>query len=142
MVIQRIQSIYLLLAALLLGALSFFVPVGVVQDMTADATQLVYLKDCLSVFPLTVATAVLILVDIFLYRNLHLQIRVAGVCVAMIMAIACVGTLLLGWRMPENVNVTWIGPALVLAAALIMMIFARRSMKSDLRLLKSYDRIR
>lgn len=142
MVIQRIQSVYLLLAALLLGAMCFFVPVGVVQDMTADATQLVYLTDCLSVFPLTIVTAVLILIDIFLFKNLRLQIRVAGVCIAMVMAVACVCALLLGWRMPENVSVTWIGPALVLAAALIMMIFARRSMKGDMRLLKSYDRIR
>lgn len=142
MVIQRIQSVYLLLAALLLGAVCFFVPVGVVQDMTADATQLVYLKDCLSVFPLTIVTVVLILIDIFLFKNLRLQIRVAGVCIAMVMAVACVCALLLGWRMPENVSVTWIGPALVLAAALIMMIFARRSMKGDMRLLKSYDRIR
>ncbi len=142
MVIQRIQSVYLLLAALLLAALSFCVPIGSVADSLADTHQLIYVKDSVALLTLALVTAVLLFVDIFLFKNLRVQMRVASVCIFMILALACEGAFILGMRMPEGSEVAWLGPALVLAASLILAIFAHRGMKADQRLLKSYDRIR
>ncbi len=142
MVIQRIQSLYLLLAALVLGTLCFFIPVGVIVDSAAVSHQFVYAKDCPSVLPLVLGTAVLMFADIFLYKRLRVQIRVAGLCVALTVAIACAGSFVLYTHMPKDVHVMWFFPALVLAIALILVVAARRNMMHDYRLLKSYERIR
>lgn len=142
MVIQRIQSVYLLLAALLLGALCFIVPVGTVQYADPAMTHAVYLKDYPALLPLALVTAVLLIIDIFLYKNLRRQMLWAGVCVVLMVALACIGAFVLVARMPADVSVTWIGPAMMLAAAIILALLARGGMKADERVLKSYDHIR
>lgn len=131
MVIQRWQSVLLFIATLLVGALLVF-PIGEMADgMNPESSTPMYAIDVLPMFILTCLIFVLLLVDIFLYKNLRLQKQVALVSVVLMVVAAVIGGL--------HGSTTSI-IAMVFAATMTVGAYLR--MKADERLLKSYDRIR
>ncbi|MDE6654388.1 MAG: DUF4293 domain-containing protein, partial [Muribaculaceae bacterium] len=78
MVIQRIQSLFLLIAGVLMAVVCFAVPVAHMEDAEGAITT-VHVYDMLPVMILDLLTAVLLLISIFLFKNLKFQIKVTPV---------------------------------------------------------------
>lgn len=155
MVIQRWQSVLLFIAAALMACFTF-IPFGVVTtpDYTFNLTALGFYEQGVPTdgtqpmvihtwyfFMLSLTTIVLLLVDIFLFKNLRLQQRICLVAVLFIVADGCVGGLL-GFCAIEGGQIWWKTTALCPFIALIGAILAWYRMAQDYSLLKSADRLR
>ena len=135
MVIQRWQSVLLLISAIFV-ALAGILPYAVTAngvDVCAVQTPVLLCVDIL--------VALLLLIDIFLYRNLRYQMKVTrlalGLIVALEAAIAaytCAGL--------EGATISIIGGIVMPMLALISSFVALRLMHRDYRLLRSADRLR
>lgn len=135
MVIQRWQSVLLLISAIFV-ALAGILPYAVTAngvDVCAVQTPVLLCVDIL--------VALLLLIDIFLYRNLRYQMKVTclalGLIVVLEAAIAaytCAGL--------EGATISIIGGIVMPVLALISAFVALRLMLRDYRLLRSADRLR
>lgn len=139
MVLQRWQTVLLLLS-LVLMVVFIFAPMGTVFDlMSPQSATLVFVCDNVGFLILNIVIAVLLLIDIFLFRNLKAQMAVAAVAMVLMAASAGLGFsfiyLLDGFRMS-----LFSTPLVV--AALVLTWFARRFMRKDQRLLAAADRLR
>ncbi len=131
MVIQRWQSVLLLLAFNLLG-LAFIMPVGTVDGVDIEPT---------SDLPfMNITDAILAAIDIFLYRNLPLQIRIASVTLVIAIGAAIVGAL--HFMVTDGFGMVVVGGFPLPLIAAIFIWIARSMMVNDRRLLAAADRIR
>lgn len=136
--IQRAQSVYLLLgAACALAPLYLRVPSsGVAAEEYAWLPVAILAVGCVA--------AAISLVAVFLYANRTRQRTVAGlVQILLLVELA----LLFGWIFLSNVvptaaDVRGIGVLFLPAAAYVLVWLARRSIQSDIDLVKSMDRLR
>ena len=155
MVIQRWQSL-LLLVALAVMACFTFLPIGEVttEDYTLNFTGLGFFQAGIPddgsprievhtwyFFMLSITTMVLLLLDIFLYNNLRLQMRICLVALLFIIADACVGGLL-GFCCIEGGQIWWKTTILCPFIAIFATIFAWYRMKQDYTLLRASERLR
>lgn len=156
MVIQRWQSVLLFIAAAVMACFTF-IPFGIITtpDVTYNLTGLGFYPQgeftdgfkpevihTWYFFILSLTTIVLLLVDIFLYKNLRLQQRVCMICILFIIADGCVGGLL-GFCAIENLqSLWWKTTAICPFIALIGTILAYYRMTQDYSLLKAADRLR
>ena len=139
--IQRIQTVYLVLGAFALGALLFF---GVVWQGAATAqgwfTPAVVLVDGLAV-----AVA---LGAIFLYKNGPKQRRaivVAQVLTTVLLIVFCGGLKLadaLYVRTAQGLDVGTLAAVLLPIGAYILFLLARRGVETDIERVRSMDRLR
>lgn len=135
MVIQRWQSVLLLISAIfvaLAGILPYTVTANGV-DVCAVQTPVLLCVDIL--------VALLLLIDIFLYRNLRYQMKVTRLALGLIVvleaaiaAYTCAGL--------EGATISIIGGIVMPVLALISSFVALRLMHRDYRLLRSADRLR
>ena len=135
MVIQRWQSVLLLISAIfvaLVGILPYAVTANGV-DVCAVQTPVLLCVDIL--------VALLLLIDIFLYRNLRYQMKVTRLALGLIVvleaaiaAYTCAGL--------EGATISIIGGIVMPVLALISAFVALRLMHRDYRLLRSADRLR
>lgn len=134
--IQRFQSIWLLLAAAA-GFLTLEFPFysgthlgGLYLELTA--------KENLPILILTVATAVLALVTIFLYKNRKLQLKMtlAGIVVSIITLVLYFNT---SKEFIQGNFSIWAVFSFIVPLALIL---AARRIYMDEKLIKSLDRLR
>ncbi len=139
MVIQRIQSLFLLIAAVLMALVCFLVPVAQVDAEGAVLTKYIY--DMPPVLVLNLLTAVLLFIAIFLYHNLNLQIKVTRISIVMILISAAVEFVAL-YSQVGDLQIKWIGSAIMLGCAFILAVLGLRGIISDKKLLSSYDRLR
>lgn len=153
--IQRIQTLYLLLAAIVV-ALPLFVPIaGILEPNGPNYTILAYglveagMESTHIVivfwaqFILFLAMIILPLITIFLYKKRFLQWRLCLVEIILLL-----GSMVMMWiyirhfantqGMDVIYHISFIFP--LISAVLIWM--AMRGIRNDIRLLKSYDRIR
>ena len=133
MVIQRWQSVLLLLAFNLLG-LAFIMPVGTVDGVDIEPTS------DLPFMIINITAAILAAIDIFLYRNLPLQIRIASVTLVIAIGAAIVGAL--HFMVTDGVGMVVVGGFPLPLIAAIFIWIARSMMVNDRRLLAAADRIR
>ncbi|MDE6085126.1 MAG: DUF4293 domain-containing protein [Muribaculaceae bacterium] len=141
MVIQRWQSIYLLLAlfAMVLVFLRPFCYIEVVQG--GDIVSAIRPIDYPIFLIVNILTTVLLFIDIFLFKNLRLQRMVAAICIMLLIASAItVGFIL--YNITGQCKIEWGGAPVGLTCALICTILARYRMGKDEETLRSYDRIR
>ena len=135
MVIQRWQSVLLLISAIfvaLVGILPYAVTANGV-DVCAVQTPVLLCVDIL--------VALLLLIDIFLYRNLRYQMKVTRLALGLIVvleaaiaAYTCAGL--------EGATISIIVCIVMPMLALISSFVALRLMHRDYRLLRSADRLR
>ena len=135
MVIQRWQSVLLLISAIfvaLVGILPYAVTANGV-DVCAVQTPVLLCVDIL--------VALLLLIDIFLYRNLRCRMKVTRLALGLIVvleaaiaAYTCAGL--------EGATISIIGGIVMPMLALISSFVALRLMHRDYRLLRSADRLR
>ena len=155
MVIQRWQTVLLFIAAALMACFTF-IPICVVStpDYTFNLTGLGFYQQGVPTdgeaplvihtwyfFMLSITTIVLLLLDIFLYKNLKLQQRVCMVAILFIVADSCVAGLL-GFRAITDSMIWWKTTILCPFIALFSSIFAYYRMAQDYSLLKAADRLR
>ncbi|MCH5225231.1 MAG: DUF4293 domain-containing protein [Muribaculaceae bacterium] len=157
MVIQRWQTVLLFVAAAVMACFTFL-PIAevVTPDYTFSFNALGFYQEGIPTngetpivvhtwyfFMLSITTIVLLLVDIFLYRNLRLQQRVCMVALLFIVADACVCGLLGFWsfRLDEG-HIWWKTSIICPLIAILATIFAYYRMAQDYSLLKAADRLR
>ena len=149
MVIQRIQSVYLLIAVILMAVFAF------VPALTFELGGREFVYGALEagkvgvthIDPLMLMLIILIvflaIVDIFLYKNIQRQMTVCFVDIiiglAMLVAI-CIQAFVVGNR--EGVTVTWQWYILLPILSIIFLMLAHKSMSKDKKMLRDADRLR
>ena len=149
MVIQRIQTLFLLIAAILMVVFAFF---PALSFEMADKTVLYGALETgragnLHVNPLLITLIVLItflaLMDIFLFKNLQRQMTVCFVDIiigiAMLIAI-CVQAFVVGNR--DGWIVYWQWYVFLPVLAVIFLVLAHNAMSKDKKKLLDADRLR
>lgn len=138
MVIQRWQTVFLILAAVCMALVSFL-SLGTGQPV-CGTPSCVDAFDFLPLFIVNILVTLLLVIDMFLFRDLKLQKRVALIC-ALLEVVSIVITVLI--MLPAAGYITEMSwTATLPAPALVLTMLARARMAADERLLKSYDRIR
>lgn len=140
--IQRIQTVYLFLGALVLGALGFF---EAPWSSTAASTYVWYVPSLVGLIMMTAGTA---LGAIFLYdrrktqRTVVVGVQIGTVLLAAVLYGGLYLTSELAVRTARGVD--W-NLAVVLAlplVAYVLFLLARRGIEHDIELVKSMDRLR
>ena len=149
MVIQRIQSVYLLIAVILMVIFAFFpalsfelvdktVLYGALETGRAGNMHIDPL-----LFTLIILISLLAIIDIFLYKNLQRQMTVCFVDIiiglAMLVAIG-VQAFVVGNR--EGWTVSWQWYVLLPVLSIIFLMLAHKAMSRDKKKLLDADRLR
>lgn len=147
MVLQRLQSLYLLLAVIFLGVFLFSTSVS----FTAGENK--YVIGALACGPegsalpnyalcvLNVLTAVLAFITIFKYRNLKLQLKLCSICILLTLALtASIAVLAFQAQSFGDLNLSLSNVYLILALGL--MILARRGVAKDKKVLHDSESFR
>lgn len=141
--IQRIQSVYLFLAALIM-LLFLFLPIGAIQVPPPAAAVLVKASDKITSMMPAVATGILLLMTVFLYNNRKLQMRMCRVGLVLSLSVLVGGFTQLG-AAEKTVGAIgveyrpWIALPLVV---LVLVFMALLAIRKDDRLVRSADRLR
>ncbi|RYD97367.1 MAG: DUF4293 family protein [Sphingobacteriales bacterium] len=150
--IQRIQSVWLLLAAIVMSALFYtsvykvLIPsaVDMPAKMVYDYTSVVSIKNNFLALGLAAASTGLSLVTIFLFKNRKQQVNLTWLNI--LLCIALVFWLYMGlnnfWsNYPENGGNISIGLFLPVITVFLLLL-ALRGIRKDQKLIKSLDRLR
>lgn len=156
MVIQRWQSVLLLLVAALMATFSF-ISLGQIQlpEYSLNFTTLGFCIEGISTngapsgfvahtwifFILSILSAIIPLIAIFLFKNLKLQKKLCLFEVLFIMAVAIVGATY-GYNTIDGGEISWSSMIIAPLLALIADVMAYNRINSDQKLLRSVDRIR
>ena len=149
MVIQRIQSVYLLIAVILMIVFAFFPALSF--DL-ADKTVLYGAIETgragnMHINPLLITLIILIsfltIIDIFLFKNLQRQMTVCFVDIiigiSMLIAI-CIQAFVVGNR--EGWTVSWQWYLALPILSIIFLMLAHKAMSRDKKTLRDADRLR
>ncbi len=135
--LQRIQTVYLFIAALLSGGLIFLVSLW-----ETETGESVYVEEVLLALALFVGSAILSLFTIFLFKNRKLQFVLARVNILL-------NFFLLGifvyWSLtiPGEMNISEKGIGMfVPVLSIVFLVLANKAIKKDEDLVKSVDRLR
>ena len=149
MVIQRIQSVYLLIAVILMAVFAFFPALTfelggrefVYGALAAGKVGVTHIDPLM--LTLVILICLLALIDIFLYKNLQRQMTVCFVDIiiglAMLIAIGIQAYILNG-KEGLTLNCEWYLALPVLS--IIFLMLAHKSMSRDKKLLRDSDRLR
>ncbi len=135
--LQRIQTIYLLLAAGVSAGLSMFLPYGINEDGIE-----LYAKEVFFLLGMFVGSAVLSLVAIFLFKNRQLQFVLGRINILL-------NFILLGvfvyWSLTVSgeTRVSEKGIGMIIPIiSIVLLVMANKAIKRDENLVKSVDRLR
>lgn len=144
MVIQRIQTVYLLVAAVLLAVLSFLIPVADLPNASGGDTTAWYIRDIVPVLIVNLVVVALLLIDIFLFKNLPFQMKVVRVSMVLLVASAILEgyTLYTYTTLGSGIVVYPVWSAVFIVATFVAGLLALHGMNRDYKLLRSYDRLR
>lgn len=156
MVIQRWQTVLLFVAAALMAVFSF-VSLGQIQlpEQTLDFTTLGfnvegestgnapsgYITHTWIFFLLSIMSALLSLIAIFLYNNMPFQKKICLVTIVFIISSAATGCIY-GYNTFDGAHVNWSSMIIAPALAFISVCLAYRRISADQKLLRASDRIR
>ena len=132
MMIQRIQSIYLLVAAISMTLISFKVPVYALNETLFMA------QDDTKMFVLTIIGAIFSLLGLFMFKNRKFQMKLIRLTVLIQMIIG-IRIFMLFNKFEVVINNSFL---FLMAFTLIALIMAYRGVKKDDDLVRSVDRIR
>lgn len=150
MVIQRLQTLYLILAIVMVSVF-FYVPFG--YTTVADVADGVSVLEPLRagqftglVVPMALTLALMV-VAIFMFKKMPMQkLMVLVSALLTVVSMGVVVYVMVSGFSDTNPQVTmtsvWGGGGLLLVGALIAQLAAYNGISSDQRLLRSYDRLR
>lgn len=144
--IQRIQTIFLLLAAASFGAL-FMVPLATSDKPTAQylADSVYDITDNIALTILTVLGAALAVVAIFLFKNRPLQLKLGYLLISLAVLLPLAAFLLFTNQAPmmdATVQVKDQAGVFLPGGAILFAALANYFIRKDDRLVKSMDRLR
>lgn len=140
MVIQRLQTLFLLLAVVLMCIFCCTPWATQAAEGVAEASP-VFVSEAPVLLILNIVIAVLLFISIFMFKNLKRQMTVTVLSIILICtSIATCGILL--FTAYPGATFIWTGGVVLLLVALVCVLFAYRFMKKDHKLLTSYDRLR
>lgn len=139
MVIQRIQSL-MLLVAVILTALFCLTPFAHIPADDGSMTA-VFVRDAPVLLTVNILIAVLLFLVIFLYKNLRLQMRMTILSLVLLCASIVTCGFIMFARLPEAEPVL-LGGVLLLVLAAAFAVLAYRGMAADRRRLSAADRLR
>jgi len=132
--IQRIQSIYLLVVTIAMALVSFKVPVWTLNE------KLTFAQDDTKMFILTIAASLFSVLAIFVFNNRKLQMKLIRMAIMVIAVIAVRLGLLFGSNEFDfTLNYSCFA---LLSFAFSALVMAYRGVKKDDDLVRSADRIR
>ncbi len=156
MVIQRWQSVLLLVAAVAMATFSFL-SLGQIQlsDYTLNFTTLGfyiegeatngvasgYYMHTWSFFIVSLMCAIIPLIDIFLFKNLRLQKTLCLIGILFILAAVSIGCGY-GYCTFDGISVSWSSLIIAPLIAVIALVMAYSRINADQKMLRSVDRIR
>lgn len=142
MVIQRLQTLLLLIAVVLMAVfcLTPFATVPAADAAAAGPTS-VFVKDAPVFMVLNITIALLLFLAIFMFKNLRRQMTVTLLSIVLVAASIVTGCFVLYVGMPDATPVLF-GGIVLLGVVLVLALFAYRCMGRDRKLLSSYDRLR
>jgi len=135
--LQRIQTVYLLIAAVLSGGLIF-----VFHLWTTDTDVLVYAKDNVSYFAMFLGSAALSLISLFGYKNRKSQFVMnrLNIILNFILLGLFVYQLLIT---PGESHISEKGVGIFIPIfSIVFLVLANKAIKKDEDLVKSVDRLR
>ncbi|MDE6157280.1 MAG: DUF4293 domain-containing protein [Muribaculaceae bacterium] len=141
MVIQRWQSLLLLIAVVLM---CIFCATPYAQISAADATAEptgIFVYEAPVFLIINIVIAIVLFLAIFMYKNLKRQMTVTLISIVLICASMATCGFILYSTMPDA-ELIWTGGVLLLVIALVCALAAYRFMGKDRKLLRSYDRLR
>lgn len=145
--IQRIQTVYLLLAAILM-AVTAFSPLFVVGTQMVNAMSIVeageVIKPTWGIVSIAMLTSFICLVAIFMFKNRKKQLTVVNVSIALV-AFFYATTFIYMWSYYDSFfeKLTAISYGIVLPlCAVIFMFLAKGRIMKDEKLVRSVNRIR
>lgn len=140
MQIQRIQSLLLLVAAILVG-LFCITPFAEVMGPEGGMPLDIYPREIPSLLILNALIAVLLFLIIFMFKNLKLQKRMTVLSILLL----CVSVVTSGFIMyakMDNTSPILYGGVSLLLLAVVFAVLALKFINRDHQLLHSYDRLR
>lgn len=154
--LQRIQTLYLLIATILTGSLFFLTMAemagsdayyeltwrGVYQVEAGEATDLEIPAWALSI--LTVLTTAISLLAVNLYKNRMVQIRLCSINLGLLLGLSAMIYYIgkTGARELEATEISFNWPLVLPIVAMILVYLAIRAIGKDEALVRSVDRIR
>ena len=139
MQIQRIQTVTLFIAAVLM-AIFCFTPFADIE--AADATiRSVYVKDAPVLLVVNLLIAILLILAIFMYKNLRMQMKMTVLSMVLI-CVSIVASFFYIYAGFEGATPVLFGGVMLLVLAVIFALLALRGMRHDPKLLRSGDRLR
>ncbi|MCM1076837.1 MAG: DUF4293 domain-containing protein [Bacteroides sp.] len=144
MQIQRIQTVYIFLAMVAM-AVFMIVPYGEVHDLASQpaVSEKLYTMTEYGLLIPVAATVILLIVDIFFYRNLPLQRTVLIISLLLTLcSIAVVCFTLFKQVGSEGLDARFSVWDILLPIAMILELFGLGAIKHDIKLLNSYNRLR
>lgn len=139
MVINRWQSVLLLLSAICM-ALFCFLPF-----LSYEFESEIAVKNLLSLNPVffiaNLVIVALLVIDIFLFKNLKQQINVALICL-ILQIVSLVLSIAIFFITKGEIESTWGCGFAFLFPSIVLTYFGRKFMIKDRKLLSSYDRLR
>ena len=139
MVIQRIQSVYLLLVAILMAVYSFM-NVVLVQSSVNPMEKLSLFDASTVSFLLSLLVAVLSAVTIFKYKKLNLQITLCSCNIILILGQLTV--LVLEVIAKNYISIEFFISNTMPVISIILLALSIAGIRRDKKILGSYDRIR
>ena len=149
MVIQRIQSVFLLIAVILMVVFAFFPALTfelggrqfVYGALEAGKVGVTHIDPLMLM--LVVLISLLALIDIFLFKNLQRQMTVCFVDIiiglAMLVAIGIQAFYVNG---KDGVTLTWQWYLLLPILSIVFLMLAHKAMSRDKKMLRDSDRLR
>lgn len=133
MVIQRIQSLWLLIATVLM------IIIGV-RPFAWEGDQAVFLNDFPVLAVINWLIACLLFIAIFTFKNLKLQKTITMVSLLLMVVLAVTGFIYQQRMLPEATP-EWGGGVLLLIPAAVLDVMAYQGMSRDQRRLRNADRL-
>lgn len=139
MVIQRWQTVFLLVAAIMMSIFCFS---PIAYQHVGEAVKGFHPADAPVYLVVNLLIAVLLILCIFMYRNLRRQMLMTLVVIVLIAASMVTGGFILYGGMNEGGTMELATADLLLLGTAVFAILAYRRMGHDHKLLTSYDRLR
>lgn len=139
MVIQRWQTVFLLIAAIMMGIFCFST---VAQYHVGEAVAGFKPADAPVFLTVNLLIAVLLVLSIFMFRNLRRQMLMTLVAIVLIAASMVTGGFIIYGGAEGGATVELLVADLLLLGSAVFAILAYNRMRHDHKVLTSYDRLR
>ncbi len=136
--IQRIQSVYLLLAAVAIVVFNF-VALGI--DETPDPDVIVMGKNLMPVFIVSLVIATISILNIFLFNNRKLQMNICKLSILIVVVLSGLTAYFLFGNPANAIEMPSIGLVMPIFTFLFSFL-ALKKINADEKLVRSIDRLR